>query len=189
MNGISAIVATYKRNVQLKKLFDSLISNQCDCLEIIVVDQNKDNLIDGLIIEYQQYLAISHFKIDVPNQSYARNYGAAKAKYPVICFPDDDCWFDNDSITKVLGFFERNKETDLLIINWHQNVLKNDRSMELTKAKIFSYKAPTSYSTYVLFFKRDVFFKLGCFMETIGLGRYIGSGEDTEVIFRAAASN
>lgn len=189
MTGISAIVATYKRSHQLKNLFDSLVSNHCDCLEVIIVDQNKDGLIDNLISEYSQHLTIEHLKIDVPNQSLARNAGAVRAKYPIICFPDDDCWFDNDSIAKILNDFERDKELELLIINWRQNPATNNESMALTKEKIFSYKAPATYSTYVLFFKRNVFFKLGCFMETIGLGRYIGGGEDTELIFRAAKHN
>lgn len=186
MIGISAIIATYKRETQLKQLFDSFVSNNCSGLEVIVVDQNKDNLIDALIAEYKSVLNITHLKIEVANQSYARNYGASYARHSLICFPDDDCWFDNDSINKILEHFQYNATTDLLIINWRQSPVASSQSMALSKKDIFSYKAPTNYATYVMFFKTEVFFRLGCFIETIGLGRYIGGGEDTELIFRTA---
>lgn len=186
MRGLSAVVATYQRDAPLRKLFDSLLQNECDCLEVIVVDQNKNNLIDNLIQEYAGSLNIKHLKIDVPNQSTARNYGAKYATYPLICFPDDDCWFDSNSIGRVLNHFDQKATTDLLIINWRQGPFSQSKSMTLTKERIFSYRAPITYSTYIMFFKTTVFFDLGCFEESIGIGKYIGSGEDTELLFRAA---
>lgn len=186
MLGVSAIVATYKRNAPLKKLFDSLVLNNSSRLEVIVVDQNRDGLIDELVAEYNNALDIIHLKIEAPNQSYARNYGATHARYPLLCFPDDDCWFDDDSIAKVIDYFTLHINTDLLIINWRQSLVPDSGPTTLSKQKIFSYKAPTDYATYELFFRKEAFFRLGCFTETIGLGKYIGGGEDTELIFRTA---
>ncbi|MBD0332383.1 MAG: glycosyltransferase family 2 protein [Chitinophagaceae bacterium] len=189
MEGISAIVATYNRKAELERLLKSLVSNNCDTLEVIIVDQNKNNLIDGLINEYSNLLSIKHIKIDVPNQSMARNIGAREAKYPIICFPDDDCWFEDNALNGIIKYFRENSQTDLLIINWNQNVNKASQSLRFTKRLIYSFRAPMGYNTYVIVFKKDAFFRLGCFNETIGLGQYIGSGEDSELIFRAAKNN
>jgi glycosyltransferase involved in cell wall biosynthesis len=185
MIGISAIVATYRRKDELRKLLDSIIENNCPHLEIIIVDQNTDNLIDKLIAYYVLKLDITHLKISVPNQSAARNLGATKAKYGIICFPDDDCWFEGNALNKVSYHFKTHASTDLLVINWKQNITKYYDSCFLTKKEIFSFRS-VGYVTYVLFFKRDVFSSLGGFIESIGLGQYIGGGEDTEITFRAA---
>lgn len=188
MKGISAVVATYRRKNELVRLFDSLIKNNIDKLEVIVVDQNQDGLIDDLIAQYRHRLDILHLKMTEANQSRARNHGAASAKYPIICFPDDDCWFEDDSLQKVQQFFNRNTSTDLLIANWKQNPIVHSDSFSLTRKKIFSFRA-VGYVTYVLFFNEGVFQKLGGFMETIGIGQYIGGGEDSELTFRAAHQN
>lgn len=188
MKGISAIVATYRRKDELPRLFDSMLQNNIANLEVIVVDQNQDGLIDGVIAEYGNRLDIVHLKMKEPNQSKARNFGATQAKYPVVCFPDDDCWFENDSLKKVQQFFEEKPATDLLVINWKQNPVVHTNSFRLTKKEVYSFKA-VGYVTYVLFFNAGIFSKLGGFMETIGIGKYIGGGEDSELTFRAASLN
>jgi glycosyltransferase involved in cell wall biosynthesis len=188
MKGISAVIATYRRRDELVRLFNSILNNNVNEFEAIVVDQNQDGLIDDVIEQYQSRINIQHLKMTEANQSKARNYGASKAKYPIICFPDDDCWFEDDSLAKVQAFFDQDASTGLLVINWKQNPVVHTGSFSLTKEKIFSFKA-VGYVTYVLFFNEGVFRKLGGFMETIGIGQYIGGGEDSELTFRAAHQN
>lgn len=185
MKGISAVVATYRRKDELCRLFDSVISNGINNIELIVVDQNPDGLIDDVIAEYHSVLDINHIKMSEANQSKARNLGASKAKYPVVCFPDDDCWFESDSLRKIQEYFHSNPSTDLLVINWKQNPVVHSGSFALTTKEVFSFRA-VGYVTYVLFFSNSMFKKLGGFMETIGIGKYIGGGEDSELTFRAA---
>jgi glycosyltransferase involved in cell wall biosynthesis len=185
MTGISAVVATYRRSTELKRLLDSLLKQHLVVFELIVVDQNTDGLIDNLIAEYSSLLSIRHLKMKDANQSKARNYGAKHATYPVVCFPDDDCWFESDALTKVHTHFQNNSSTDLLIINWKQNPHTHSNSTHLTHKEIFSFRS-VGYVTYVLFFKKEMFERLGGFIENIGIGQYIGGGEDSELTFRAA---
>jgi glycosyltransferase involved in cell wall biosynthesis len=186
MQGISAVVATYRRKDELHRLFESMISNNISKLEVIVVDQNQDGLLDELVQSYKPRLDILHLKMKEANQSKARNYGAGMAKYPIICFPDDDCWFESNSLTQVQQYFVQNPSTDLLVINWKQNPVVHTTSFPLTSKEVFSFRA-VGYVTYVQFFNKGVFQKLGGFLETIGIGKYIGGGEDSELTFRAAA--
>jgi glycosyltransferase involved in cell wall biosynthesis len=188
MKGISAVIATYRRKDELVRLFDSMVKNNIAELEAIVVDQNQDGLLDDVIEQYRSRLDILHLKMTEANQSKARNYGASKAKYPVVCFPDDDCWFEEDSLVKVQSFFDQSASTDILVINWKQNPVVHTGSSTLTKTEIFSFRA-VGYVTYVLFFNSGIFQKLGGFLETIGIGQYIGGGEDSELTFRAARQN
>ena len=190
MKGISAVVATYNRSKELERLLDSMLANKCEALEVIIVDQNTNNLIDGLIAQYRDRLEINHLKMTIANQSMARNLGAVKAKYDVVCFPDDDCWFDDHTLNGVLKHFREHSSTDLLVIGWNQGRKPGRLSYpdRLTKADIFSFRA-AGYVTYVLFFNRSIFQSIGGFNEALGLGRYIGGGEDTEITFRTASKD
>lgn len=188
MKGISAVVATYRRSKELKTLLDSIISNEIPNIEVIIVDQNSDGLIDSIIEDYKNKLDIVHLKIKEPNQSKARNTGAESAKYSILCFPDDDCWFEKDSLQKTEKYFESNSQTDLLIINWKQNPRVVSNSYQLKKKDMFSFRS-VGYVTYVLFFKTDVFLSLGGFIIDIGIGKYIGGGEDSELAFRAITND
>ncbi len=188
MKGISAVVATLNRKDELERLFCSILDNDIKELELVIVDQNTNGLIDGLIASYRDRLDINHIKMTEANQSKARNLGASHAKYPVICFPDDDCWYDSRSLQHVQTYFEANEDTDLLVINWRQNPIVHNDSFPLTKKEVFTFRS-VGYVTYVLFFNKGVFAKLGGFMETIGIGKFIGGGEDSELTFRAISNN
>jgi glycosyltransferase involved in cell wall biosynthesis len=186
MKGISAVVATYKRKNELERLFNSILANHIYNIELIIVDQNQDGLLDALIDQYKGLLDIKHLKMTEANQSKARNYGASKARYSIVCFPDDDCWFETNSLKRILDYFNTNPLTDLLIINWKQNPMVHTSSFKVTTKEVFTFRS-VGYVTYVLFFNNGAFQKLGGFIETIGIGRYIGGGEDSELTFRAAS--
>lgn len=185
---ISAVVATLNRTTELERFFDSVLLNRQADIELIIVDQNRDFLIDGLINKYMPKLNIVHVKMEEANQSKARNYGATLAKGRVLCFPDDDCWFENNSLHQVMQYFATGNAADMLIIHWKQNPVQGIPSGSLTPKFIYSFKA-VGYATYVMFFKREKFEELGGFMQTIGIGKYIGGGEDSELLFRAAKEN
>ncbi len=185
---ISAVVATLNRTTEIERLFDSVLLNGDADIELIIVDQNLDFLIDGLINKYMPKLNIVHVKMVEANQSKARNYGASLAKGTVLCFPDDDCWFESDSLNQVMHYFTSGSAADMLIIHWKQNPVQGVLSGYLSPKFIYSFKA-VGYATYVMFFKREKFEELGGFMQTIGIGKYIGGGEDSELLFRAAKQN
>ncbi|MGC4034408.1 MAG: glycosyltransferase family A protein [Chitinophagaceae bacterium] len=188
MSGLSAVIATYNRKDELKRLFDSAIANQLKPLELIVVDQNDNGLIDDLIRSYQDRLDIIHLKYAERQNSKARNFGAEKAKYPIICFPDDDCWYDEKSLHQVLNYFAVNPAAELLIIRWNQNPHFELNSLSLSFKTIATFKAPIGYAAITLFMKKEVFMAVKGFDATFGIGSYIGGGEDTDLIFKISSA-
>lgn len=42
--------------------------------------------------------------------SYNRNVGIDNAVGQIIGFPDDDCVYENDTLEKVINFFNKNKD-------------------------------------------------------------------------------
>lgn len=177
-------MATYRRKEELRRLFDSVLLQPPTLFELIIVDQNRDGLIDDLLEEYRSRLPLVHLRMEEANQSKARNLGAATARYELLCFPDDDCWFDTGALKGVQLHFERQPATDLLIINWVQNPYRHDLSGELRRKEVFSFRS-VGYVTYVQFYRREVFTSLGGFLDNVGIGQFIGGGEDSELTFRA----
>jgi glycosyltransferase involved in cell wall biosynthesis len=188
MKGISAVVATYQRREELRRLFDSLVASPIEQMELIIVDQNRDGRLDDLIEQYRPLLPLIHLKLEEANQSRARNLGAAQARYDILCFPDDDCWFERGAFTGVLRHFDEKPQTDLLVINWAQAPRRHDLSGPLNRLEVYSFKS-VGYVTYVQFYRVAAFRALGGFLEDVGIGRFIGGGEDSELTFRALQRN
>ncbi|RYZ23992.1 MAG: glycosyltransferase family 2 protein [Chitinophagaceae bacterium] len=184
MKGISAVVATYQRKDELRRLFHSVLETPVSNMELIIVDQNRDGLLDALVEEYSDRLPLKHIKLTEANQSLARNVGAAQARYDVICFPDDDCWFEPGAFAAVGQHFDAHPETELLIINWAQAPRQFAQSRALSRNEVFSFRS-VGYVTYVQFYRAESFRALGGFLEDVGIGRFIGGGEDSELTFRA----
>ncbi|RYZ16960.1 MAG: glycosyltransferase family 2 protein [Chitinophagaceae bacterium] len=184
MNGISAVVATYRRKDELRRLFNSILLQPPTLFELIIVDQNRDGLLDDLLEEYSTRLPIVHLRMEEANQSKARNLGARAARFDVLCFPDDDCWFEPGALKGAQLHFERQPETELLIINWVQNPYPHDLSGVLNRREVFSFRS-VGYVTYVQVYKRSAFEELGGFLDNVGIGQFIGGGEDSELTFRA----
>jgi len=186
MNGISAVVATLNRKEELRRLLDSVLQNDLSRFELILVDQNPEGFLDDLVQEYSDRVDIRHLRQAEANQSKARNAGAREARYSIVCFPDDDCWFKEGALDAVNRHFEDTPATELLIINWVQNPYGGIPSGALGKKEIYSFRS-VGYVTYVLFFKTECFHALGGFLRNVGIGQFIGGGEDSELTFRAVS--
>jgi glycosyltransferase involved in cell wall biosynthesis len=90
---ISLVVATLGRTTQLDKLLDSLVRQDRQDFEVIIVDQNADDRLEHLSKGNWPFRLS---RIHTPNArglSRARNVGWKAAKGELIIFPDDDCWY------------------------------------------------------------------------------------------------
>jgi ADP-heptose:LPS heptosyltransferase/glycosyltransferase involved in cell wall biosynthesis len=91
---ISVIVPTVSRVTELARLLDSLLDQEFQNFEVLVVDQNRDDRIVPVLERYQSRLTIS--RIPTPTRrgaSAARNDGWRRAHGEIFLFPDDDCWY------------------------------------------------------------------------------------------------
>ena len=82
--------------------------------EIIIVDQNKNGLIDGICQSYKQQLNLIHIKSEKLGLSFNRNIGIKAAIGEILAFPDDDCSYYPDTLEKVSQLFNQNK-ADLIL--------------------------------------------------------------------------
>ncbi len=85
----SVIVPTYNRAEHLPKTLNSLLEQQFDDYEIIVVDDGSTDHTEALIRENFKD-RLRYFKIENSERGAARNYGARMSKGQYISFFDSD---------------------------------------------------------------------------------------------------
>src|SRR5690606_35936215 len=99
---------------------------------------------DGIIESAAKHLNVLHIKSDKKGLSLNRNIGLRKASGKYVAFPDDDCIYYPNTLTKVLEKFNedhvdivfgsiRDKETDQSIIRDWPN-----KKIRLTRSNFFS---------------------------------------------------
>jgi glycosyltransferase involved in cell wall biosynthesis len=90
---ISLVVATLGRSDELERLFHSLSEQERDDFEIILVDQNEDNRLENLVHQNWPFPVNWLRTPNIRGLSRARNIGWMAAQGDLLIFPDDDCWY------------------------------------------------------------------------------------------------
>lgn len=178
---ISLIVATINRKNELVKFLNSLLSQTYQNFEVVIVDQNISGYLEPVLQSYYQKINIIHITSE-PGLAKARNVGLNIATGEIICFPDDDCWYDNRTLDtavslladKNLGFVSGRLE------DGHQNdCLKKWPKYRIEINKYNVWKCVISVT---LFIKMEYIRGRVSFDESLGVGSGTpwGSGEETD---------
>lgn len=172
---VSIIIPTYERPTNLIRCINSVIAQDYDQIEIIVVDDNgigtdfqKETqlLLEEYIISKKiKYLAHTTNK----NASAARNTGFRISKGEYINFVDDDDVLGRDKIRRQIEFLETNDQFDAVycdtVIQSGSNILKRinpEKVYDLSDIlleKVF-------FNTSTVLFRRTVIEELGGFDES-----------------------
>ena len=177
---ITAVYGTNKLNY-ITRLILSIIKQGNIEKELIIVDQNKCDTIQKLIDVYKHRLEIIYLKSPTLGLSKARNIGLDFAKYDIIAFPDDDCEFPEKIFEKVIEFFHKKSEYEILITSVLETYSKyrlrftnRKNKGELKKNEIF-----TNCCSISIFHKvtSKVYFD-----EDFGLGSKFRSCEDYDYV-------
>jgi len=182
---ISLIVATYNRYNELNRLLTSLISAK-QLVQIIIVDQNDNLNLTPLINEFSDNgLNIIHLKCVEKNLSNARNFGIGYATNELLSFPDDDCYYEPDTIQKVLDMFSKT-DSEIVIGHWvEKNNPFSTVVADIPRENIMSYNLGPICSI-TIFIRKKILDCIGGFDARLGVGRRFGAGEEIDLIMRAS---
>jgi glycosyltransferase involved in cell wall biosynthesis len=197
MPHFSLVVATKDRTMELARLLGSLACQETRDFEVIIVDQNPDDRLCKLLSDWsiqvnragqngEKPINITHLRCS-PGLSRARNLGLAHSSGDILAFPDDDCWYPNDTLQRVEEWFRHNKRYGILSVasrdeggrtsgnRWPQS------NCDLNRLNVF--RASVSYA---LFVRRPTTPMTLHFDESLGLGAgtKFGAGEDTDFVLR-----
>jgi len=103
----SMVVATVGRARELETLLRSLVAQGRHDFEVIVVDQNADDRLGPVLAAWESRLNIVRLRVENRGLCRARNLGASRARGRWILFPDDDCWYPADFLSRLDGLRAR----------------------------------------------------------------------------------
>ena len=179
----SLVVATLGRVEELRALLGSL-AGQGD-FEVILVDQNADDRLMGVVKEFAGGMAIQHVRVAERKLSAARNVGIGWCAGEIIGFPDDDCVYPpgvlaavdaafGDVGLDVLSGVARSPEGGLGSGRW------SVEAGAITERDVW-----TQVIAFNLFLRRSMLERIGGFDAMLGVGVVHGSCEDTDLVIRA----
>lgn len=195
MPRFSLIVATFGRTHELSTLLESLARQQLRDFELVIVDQNPDDRVTGILEEWKSGrsqtaddrcnpISPKHLRCS-SGASKARNMGLLQCSGEIIAFPDDDCWYHPDTLKRVDEWFRTHTEYGILSIgcrNEEGRVSSNrwwQSHCDLAWINIFR-----TSGTCCFFVRRpDITVPL-TFDESLGpgAGTIFGCGEDTDFL-------
>ena len=174
---LSLIQTSQNRNKELARFVDSL-NKQQDVdfaqLQLIFIDQgdNKD-----VFEQLNQQITFTYVKTEKCSLSHARNLGLPLVQGEYVGFPDDDCWYEPNTIIEALNILRKGEYQAVSGKGTNENGLLTSAFPEMP-AKITSTNRCAAIS-YTMFFKYE---KNVLFDENMGVGSpfNIGAGEETD---------
>ena len=170
-------------------MLGSLLIQGVRNVEIVVVNQDEGpGPVETCLRNYERDLRITHIHDDGIGLSRARNLGLRQAAGSIIGFPDDDCWYADDVLTRVARFFCRNNDVGLLCGIYSEPDRVNEhfptRSVTLTPRNVFDRVCSVG-----LFIRRDLVNESELYFdEALGAGSGLPAGEEHDLAMRLLAA-
>ena len=116
----SIIVPVYNVDAYLDKCFNSLVNQNNDNYEIIVVNDGSTDNSQNIINEYKNKYPklIKAYKKENEGLSSARNYGIDKANGEYLLFVDSDDYV-SDNYLNILDNYVKSNNPDILVFNFN----------------------------------------------------------------------
>lgn len=105
---ISLVIATLGRPAELRRLFDSLARQAFKNFDVVIVDQSDSQtseVVRNLVDEFSVFFQIYYVHSPERGLSKARNIGLRHVCGQIVGFPDDDCWYAEGFLAKVVALF------------------------------------------------------------------------------------
>jgi glycosyltransferase involved in cell wall biosynthesis len=183
----SLIVPTLGRKDELRKLFESLCAQSYRDFEIIVVDSNAPGFLKEVIDSYHSRLKIVHVSAR-SGLAAARNVGLTLATGNIVAFPDDDCWYDSNTLAIALNKFKGQHSLAIVSGRTIDHEGKPSVSLFLERpARISRKNYLKCGNSASIFYRREVFADIGRFDIRLGInsGTEFQSSEESDILLRA----
>ncbi len=182
----SLVMATRGRTREIAEFIESLMAQNRDDAELIIVDQNEDARLDAVLAPYAGRSNLIHLRSAVAKANHARNLGLHAARGDLVSFPDDDCLYPDGLLDHVARAFDA--DAALMVLTGPAASPEGGLGSGRWRAEggaIDSANVWTSVIEFNLWLRREVALALGGFDEAMGPGTPIGSAEGNDLVLRA----
>ena len=147
----SVIIPVYNVEKYIDRCLKSVISQNYDDLEIIVIDNGSTDRSGSICDSYaNEYANISVYHIENHGVGPARNFGLSKAKGEFICFVDADDYLVGNLFSDVEN--QLDSQLDLLVFSYYNSIEKNLSEIDRS-AKILPTEGKKDKSDFIALFQ------------------------------------
>lgn len=180
MKKICLIQTSIERSIELLHYIDSLNNQKgvdFSSVQYVFVDQGDNKAFFDRLDRRFDFKYVSTEPVSL---SKARNIGLKYANSDYVCFPDDDCWYDQDTLSNVLDALKTYKDGVAIVAKDDDGTPINNFGTSPAFLTKYNQQGVLSISIFVRYFG-DMRFD-----ENLGVGsKYgLGSGEETDYILR-----
>lgn len=195
--GVSVVIATHDRSLELQRCLDSLLATQYPDLQVIVVDNAPSSSATRDML-HRDYPTVTYLREDHAGLARAHNRGLQHVAAPVVAFTDDDVVVDRDWVRAVAAHFASDQVGCVTGLIWPAELETPDqaaieahgsfgkgfttRTFNLNGARpddpLFPYTAGGLGSGANMAFRTDVLRRLGGFDPALGAGSRARGGDD-----------
>lgn len=185
MHALSLVVATLGREAELQRLCVSLRDQRTQDFELIVVDQNHDERALRALAAFPDRTRLKVLRVDGRGAAWARNRGLEHARGHWVAFPDDDCWYEPETLSAVLDAVSADAALDGVVGHWVE--LGPAPAPAVLDGAHFRRLSGIPASMIVQFYRRAGLEAAGGFDERLGPPAYHAGGEETDLLLRVLA--
>jgi len=192
MPEVSVLLCTRNRGDKIINAVDSILENSNKNYELIIVDQSSDDKTKTAIETYSDP-RIRYIRSDTVGLSRSRNIAIRESLSEIVAFTDDDCIVDKEWLASIIMEFQ----SDSSLMGVYGRVLPYGKgtpgmvchclidSIEKRTVEIPIIPYSVLGHGNNMSYKKDVFRKVGLYIESLGAGTWMRAGEDTDLIYRA----
>jgi glycosyltransferase involved in cell wall biosynthesis len=198
---LSVLICTRNRPKKLRRAVASVLANSLSNFEVIIVDQSTDEM-SAQEMEKFADCRIRYLKTSTVGLAISRNIAIRAARADTVIFTDDDCICDSDWLASIQAEYAREPTA----VGVYGRVIPYGRRGHLRGSGIgvaddlvcpavnestqrLVLDGPVNPHLALgagnnMSFRKDVFRRVGMFIESLGAGSPMGAGEDTEFSYR-----
>ncbi len=122
----SIITPTYNRADTIKTTIESVLNQDFENFEYIIVDDGSTDDTEGVVESYKDP-RIRYFKKQNGERGAARNYGISKARGTYICYLDSDDVYYKNHLNEAKNFISDNGETEFFYQPYEVLLINRDK--------------------------------------------------------------
>lgn len=177
---ISLIQTSQNRKSELARFIESLnrqVGINFGEIQLIFIDQ-EDNR--SVFKHLNKNITFTYIKYKHCSLSHARNIGLKHVKGEYIGFPDDDCWYKQDTLEKIFNHINNGYSGVIAKSTDETGVTTNKSPRKSQRISLYNHCGAISYTIFLKFVP-DLLFdeKLG-----VGSPYQLSSGEETDYLIR-----
>ncbi|NPU85311.1 MAG: glycosyltransferase family 2 protein [Syntrophaceae bacterium] len=192
---LTVAVCTRNRSEKTRNAVESILSNSFQDYELLVVDQSTEGA-TGAVMDGYDDKRIRYIHTDTVGLSRSRNVAIRESKAEIIVFTDDDCICDRDWLGSIAA--EYDQDPNMMGVYGRVLPFGDGREGMVCQCLIDSMERRIVNKPIIPYnvlghgnnmsFRKDVFRKVGLYIESLGAGTWMKGGEDTDLTYRVLRS-